>query len=313
MSFWTISAPPPPPSRPCPNSRVAAAGVRSPYVLAGRAQGPNSTRPCIGARRWSRWESRPIPPWLAQRGCAAAARLHEGRGRASCHDRRHRHCRFARNASAIGQKFTRRLAEDSGKHGGLSIASGLARGIDTAAHTAALETGTVAVLAGGIDSIYPPENEELHTRHRHPGRSCERNAVRLQASGVRIFRGATGSSPASPVVIVVVEAATRSGSLITARLAGELGREVFAVPGNPLDPRAEGTNRLLRDGAGLVTCADDVLQTLAPILGQNFTAPEADEDDKSQEDGRARETRGRRRAGPRAGRLRSRPLSRRYR
>lgn len=183
----------------------------------------------------------------------------------------------SRNASAIGQKFTRRLAEELGAQG-FVIASGLARGIDTAAHTAALDRGTVAVLAGGIASIYPPENEELHQAIGTQGVLLSEMPFGYRQRGQdfprrnRIIAGIS-------VGVIVVEAATRSGSLITARLAGELGREVFAVPGNPLDPRAEGTNGLLRDGAGLVTCADDVLQTLAPILGQDFTADEIPEPD----------------------------------
>ena len=176
----------------------------------------------------------------------------------------------ARNASAIGQKFARTLARDLGAHGFI-VASGLARGIDTAAHMAALETGTVAVLAGGIDSIYPPENEDLYGQIGVQGILLSEMPFGYKQRGQdfprrnRIIAGVSAG-------IVVVEAAKRSGSLITARLAGEMGRKVFAVPGNPLDPRAAGTNGLLRDGAGLVTCADDVAETLAPILGQDVAA-----------------------------------------
>jgi DNA processing protein len=172
----------------------------------------------------------------------------------------------ARNGSAVGQKFTRALATDLG-HEGFVIASGLARGIDTAAHLAALERGTIAVLAGGIDNDYPPENEELHRS--------------ISEQGLLISERSPGFSPRAKdfprrnrlisgisLGVVVVEAAERSGSLITARLAGEQGREVFAVPGSPLDPRSAGTNNLLKQGACLITSARDIIEALAPILGR---------------------------------------------
>lgn len=173
----------------------------------------------------------------------------------------------ARNGSAIGQKFTRMIAADLGG-AGFTIVSGLARGIDTAAHTASLERGTVAVLAGGVDSIYPPENAALHQAIGEEGVLVSEMAPGYQPRGKdfpRRNRLISGMSAG----VVVVEAAKRSGSLITARLAGEQGREVFAVPGNPLDPRAAGTNMLLADGAGLVTSADDVISVLEPILGRD--------------------------------------------
>ena len=170
----------------------------------------------------------------------------------------------ARNGSAVGQKFTRQLASELGLEG-FVIASGLARGIDTAAHRAALEHGTIAVLAGGIDVVYPPENEDLQQV--------------IAERGLLISERSPGFSPRAQdfprrnrlisgiaLGVVVVEAAERSGSLITARLAGEQGREVFAVPGSPLDPRCAGTNNLLKQGAGLVTCSRDIVEALAPIL-----------------------------------------------
>jgi len=173
----------------------------------------------------------------------------------------------ARNGSAIGQKFTRMLAVDLGREG-FVIASGLARGIDTAAHVSSLERGTLAVLAGGIDSVYPPENAELQEAIGTQGVLLSEMPVGYRPRGKDFPRRNRLVSGVS-VAVIVVEAANRSGSLITARLAGEQGREVFAVPGNPLDPRAGGTNKLLRDGAGLVTCAEDVVSVLAPILGRS--------------------------------------------
>lgn len=178
----------------------------------------------------------------------------------------------ARNASLAGIKIARMLAADLG-HEGYAIVSGLARGIDRSAHEGSLSTGTVAVLAGGLDQPYPPENIGL----------CQEIAA---GSGAVISEMPFGWEPrardfprrnrivAGMVLgLVVVEAANRSGSLISARLAGEMGRLVFAVPGSPLDPRAAGTNRLLKDGAILVTEARDVAEQVAPLLGQPLPPP----------------------------------------
>ena len=166
----------------------------------------------------------------------------------------------SRNASAVGRKFTRQLASELGQAGHV-IASGLARGIDTAAHEAAVDSGTAAVLAGGIDVIYPPENGGLHAAIAERGLLISEmilGTVPKAEYFPRRNRIISGMSRA----IVVVEAALRSGSLITARLAAEQGRDVFAVPGSPLDPRCEGTNKLIRNGATLITSAADVLEEL---------------------------------------------------
>jgi DNA processing protein len=170
----------------------------------------------------------------------------------------------ARNASAAGRAMARQLAAGLGT-AGMAIISGLARGIDGAAHEAAMATGTVAVLAGGIDHIYPPEHESLHSQMAAEG--C------LVSELPPGFRARGNDSSAQPdhlglaLGVVIVEAAMRSGSLITARRAADQGREVFAVPGHPLDPRAERTNMLLKQGATLITPTADVLETLRPQIG----------------------------------------------
>ena len=170
----------------------------------------------------------------------------------------------SRNGSAAGQKIARTLAADLGRQG-FVIASGLARGIDAAAHRAALETGTIAVLAGGVDVIYPPEHAELHRQIARDGLLvCERPPGLDPRAQDFPRRNRLISGMAAG--LIVVEAARRSGSLITARFAAEQGREVFAVPGNPLDPRAEGTNGLLKSGATLVTHAADVIGALEATL-----------------------------------------------
>jgi DNA processing protein len=170
----------------------------------------------------------------------------------------------ARNGSAVGQKFTRQIASALGLEG-FVIASGLARGINTAAHTASLDHGTIAVVARGIDVVYPPGNEELQRAIGERGPLISERSPGFSPRGQDFPRRNRLISGIS-LGVVVVEAAQRPGSLITARLAGEQGREVFVVPGSPLDPRAAGTNNLLKQGATLVTEASDIVETLAPIL-----------------------------------------------
>ncbi len=222
-------------------ARAAALGAR--HILLGEPDYP----PLLA-------ETEDAPPLILVRGDAAAAA---------------RRCVAivgARNASALGLRMARLLAEALARAGEV-IVSGLARGIDTAAHRAALDApggSTVACLAGGIDIAYPPENATLQEA--------------IAARGLLVSEMPPGTEPQArhfprrnrliaglAAGVVVVEAAPGSGSLITARLAGEAGREVMAVPGHPLDPRARGCNGLLREGATLVESAADVLAALAPF------------------------------------------------
>jgi DNA processing protein len=196
----------------------------------------------------------------------------------------------ARNASAAGKRMTELLSRDLGARG-LVVVSGLARGIDAAAHAASLATGTVAVLAGGMDHIYPAENVPL-------ARSI------VDAGGMLLSEMPLGWEPRAQdfprrnrlvsgcsLGVVVVEAAKRSGSLITARLALEQNREVFAVPGSPLDQRSEGGNHLIKEGARLVTGADDIVETLGHVdpsrsaLLEPDWLPDAPFDDADPSDG----------------------------
>ena len=166
----------------------------------------------------------------------------------------------ARNASAAGLRFARVIALALGE-AGLVIVSGLARGIDTAAHQASLAQGTVAVVAGGIDHFYPPENAKLQEAIAEQGvlmSEMPPGNVPKPESFPRRNRIIAGLAQGT----VIVEAAMRSGSLTTARFANEAGREVFAVPGSPLDPRSEGSNGLIKDGAHLLQRASDVLDSL---------------------------------------------------
>jgi DNA processing protein len=172
----------------------------------------------------------------------------------------------ARNASAAACRFARGLAHDLGQEG-VTIVSGLARGIDSAAHDGSLYSGTIAVIAGGIDVYYPPENQARQDD--------------IAARGLQVAEMPPGTEPRArhfpyrnriiaglSVGTVIVEAAPKSGSLITARLAAEAGREVMAVPGSPLDPRAQGCNQLIRDGATLVQAAADVLEAIRSLNGK---------------------------------------------
>ena len=178
----------------------------------------------------------------------------------------------ARNASISGMKFAGQLARGIGG-AGYAIVSGLARGIDTAAHRASLDTGTIAAMAGGLDRPYPPENVDL-LREITEGHGL---AVSEMPFGweprARDFPRRNRLIAGMALGLVVVEAAMRSGSLITARNAADFGRLVFSVPGSPLDPRCEGTNRLLKDGASIATTAEDVLEALRPLAEPDlFTA-----------------------------------------
>jgi DNA processing protein len=177
----------------------------------------------------------------------------------------------ARNASAAGVRFAERLARELGE-AGFAIVSGLARGIDAGAHRASLASGTVAVLAGGHDQIYPPEHAGLAEAILAQGAVVSEMPLGWQPRA-RDFPRRNRLIAGLAAGVLIVEAAKRSGSLITARLALEQGREVFAVPGSPLDPRAEGSNDLLKQGATLVTHADDVIRVLRPILGHPIDLP----------------------------------------
>jgi len=177
----------------------------------------------------------------------------------------------SRNASAAGVKIAERLARDLGA-AGFATVSGLARGIDAAVHRASAATGTVAVLAGGHEHIYPAEHADLLESILGAGAVISEMPMAWEPRA-RDFPRRNRLISGLAVGVVIVEAARRSGSLITARLAGEQGREVFAVPGSPLDPRAEGTNGLLKQGAILVTEAADIITVLEPILGRGFDLP----------------------------------------
>lgn len=189
----------------------------------------------------------------------------------------------SRNASLNGRRFAEHLGRELGR-AGLIVTSGLARGIDTAAHIGALETGTVAVIAGGIDDIYPPENRKLYEEIIARGAVVAESPFGQKPfaqSFPRRNRIISGLSAG----IVVVEASQKSGSLITARMAAEQGRDVYAVPGHPLDPRAAGPNHLIREGATLVRDAADILESLRNFSGgmrdgghQRFTSHEEDID-----------------------------------
>ncbi len=166
----------------------------------------------------------------------------------------------ARNSSLNGRQFAERLATDLGK-AGWKIASGLARGIDRYAHQGALATGTIAVIAGGVDVIYPPEHTDLY-------HAIAKTGAVISEMPLSLFPGASHFPRRNRLIsglsqgVIVIEAALKSGSLITARTALDQGRELFAVPGSPLDPRCKGANNLIRQGAGLVESAQDVLSMI---------------------------------------------------
>ena len=177
----------------------------------------------------------------------------------------------SRNASAIGQRFAGSLAAELGQ-AGYTIVSGLARGIDAAAHQGSLTTGTAAVLGGGVDHIYPRENTELHAHIVQNGAIVSESPMGYRATARdfprrnRIISGLCRG-------VIVIEAAERSGTLITARYALEQNREVMAAPGSPLDPRTKGCNRLIRQGAHLIESAEDVIAVLETIRPLGLEEP----------------------------------------
>ena len=176
----------------------------------------------------------------------------------------------SRNASAAGLTFAERLARGLGQ-AGYVIVSGLARGIDQRAHVASLETGAVGVLAGGHGKPYPSEAVPLMERMVESGAILSEMPIEWEPRG-RDFPRRNRIVSGLALGVVVVEAARGSGSLITARFALEQNRQVFAVPGSPLDPRAQGTNDLLKQGASICTDADDVLTALEPVRSSDLTA-----------------------------------------
>lgn len=178
----------------------------------------------------------------------------------------------ARNASMNGKQFAQKIATDLGQNH-ITVVSGLARGIDRYAHLGGLETGTVGVVAGGLDIVYPHENKDLYDQMRKTGLILSENPLGAQPKAQdfpRRNRIVSGLSAG----VVVVEAALKSGSLITARLAAEQGRDVFAVPGSPLDPRSAGANKLIRDGAILIENVDQILEHIATFTPQEHTPTE---------------------------------------
>lgn len=183
----------------------------------------------------------------------------------------------SRNASGAGLKFAGQLARDLGDAGFIVI-SGLARGIDQAAHRATIESGTIAVLAGGHDKIYPPEHGELLAALLDRGGAISEMPLG-HVPRAHDFPRRNRLISGAALGVVVIEAAHRSGSLITARMAAEQGREVFAVPGSPLDPRAAGTNDLIKQGAALVTDASDVINAIQPILARPIVLDAREDDD----------------------------------
>ena len=251
---------------------AARGGGRAPR-LASRAEVEREMAAVerLGARYLFLGEG-PYPPLLAELETAPPALI--VKGDLALLDRMAIALVGARNASAAACRFARALALALGE-AGAAIVSGLARGIDSAAHDGALETGTAGVIAGGIDIVYPPENEDRQRAVAERGL-----LIAEQPPGVeprarhfpwrnRIIAGLGQGT-------VVIEAAPKSGSLITARCAAECGREVMAVPGSPLDPRAQGCNQLIREGATLVQSAEDVLEAVSPLSPRPFRQRELD-------------------------------------
>ncbi|MGD9738467.1 MAG: DNA-processing protein DprA [Bauldia sp.] len=245
------------------------AGRRVRIATAGEAERELAAATAFGARLVTLREPG-YPPWL--RAIDSAPPILTLRGDPAVFDRPMVAIVGSRNASAAGRKMAALLARDLGA-AGVVIASGLARGIDAAAQAAALATGTVAAFAGGIDRIYPPENAMLASQILASGGGHIAEMPFGLEPRARDFPRRNRIVSGLSLGVVIVEAAERSGTLITARFAGEQGRIVFGVPGSPLDPRAAGTNRLIKEGAILTTHADDVLAMVEPMLHERTAPP----------------------------------------
>ena len=178
----------------------------------------------------------------------------------------------SRNASAIGQRFARKIAGELGE-AGYTIVSGLARGIDASAHAGALDTGTAAVLGGGVDHVYPRQNAELYEAMAEQGALISESPLGYRATA-RDFPRRNRIISGLSMGVVVIEAAERSGTLITARYALEQNREVMAAPGSPLDPRTKGCNRLIQQGAALIENVDDIINCLENIRPPQMMEPD---------------------------------------
>lgn len=180
----------------------------------------------------------------------------------------------SRNASAIGQRFARQIADELGNTG-FTIISGLARGIDANAHGGALDTGTAAVLGGGVDHVYPRQNAELYEAMTTQGALISESPLGYRATA-RDFPRRNRIISGLSMGVIVIEAAERSGTLITARYAAEQNREVMAVPGSPLDPRTKGCNRLIQQGAALIQNAQDIIDCFDNIRPPQMMEPNGD-------------------------------------
>lgn len=178
----------------------------------------------------------------------------------------------ARNASAVGIKIATSFSEKLGKSGYV-VSSGMARGIDAAAHRGAIGSGTIAVLAGGVDVVYPRENADIYRQIKEAGLVLSEMPFGTQPQA-RHFPRRNRIISGLALGVLVVEATHRSGTLITARLASEQGREVFAIPGSPLDPRSKGPNSLIRNGAQLTESVDDIFEVLSLMRSRSISEPD---------------------------------------
>jgi DNA processing protein len=251
---------------------AARGGGRAPRVIdAGIVEREIAASEKLGAR-YLFLDDADYPPLLAELDNAPAVMTL--RGDLSLAQRTTVAMVGARNASAAACRFARGLAVELGREG-VVVVSGLARGLDTAAHTGSLATGTIGVIASGIDISFPPENRTLQEQVATEGLLIAEQPPGMEPLA-RNFPHRNRIIAGLAVGTVVVEAAPKSGSLITARLANEAGRDVMAVPGSPLDPRAQGCNQLIREGATLVQSAADILESIRPIDARMVRSPTSD-------------------------------------